>query len=189
MGRCPRMRSRRGSMRARARRRLRRREWHTRMRARWRLVQSVRPVWHLPVPWTIKVIVRPVGSERKTNDANSDHCAIVQYRNVRPLMGVQDIFGVHPAPAHPGIDIAPTVVAQAPEHGHRDPGLQDGDHRILAGGPGPDVDALGRVGKLGQRCHRNDGHDHDEAQYGEDFHCFGRSMGQMQPMPALMRSV
>ena len=83
----------------------------------WR--RSVDPALALRVPGTANIVLIPVAGNTVGQDADADHGAGAEDRNIRTLIGVNNVAAVDPTPARTRLHIAPAIVGHAALDGHR----------------------------------------------------------------------
>jgi hypothetical protein len=117
----------------------------------------MRPARLLVVPGPAAIIVAPVIANRKTEDRQAEHRAIVHQRDVATLVWRTEQRRKHPAAQIRRRDIAPLVVGDTAHHRHRYSGRQLRDDRVIGSRARAHVDAARReslrlrVGHDGQR--------------------------------------
>ena len=126
---------------------------------------AVTPVRHLLVPRPADVVILPVMADGEGDNADTDSGTVVDQGNMRPLVGIDDVTGIQPAPVWSGSDIAPAVIFDASQYAHCEAAGQDRHHRIILGGPGVQGNGLGGISRLGicrdgdeEHCGRKDQH-------------------------------
>ena len=82
----------------------------------WR---SVDPALTLRVPRPANIVLIPVTGNTVGQDADADHGAGADDRNIRTLIGVNNVAGVDPTPARTRLHIAPAIVGHAALDGDR----------------------------------------------------------------------
>jgi hypothetical protein len=119
--------------------------------------RSRHPVAALRIPGAPHVVVVPIVAHEKGSDADTEQGPVIDQGNVGALVRVDDVAGIDPAPVGAHHHIAPAVVAQTAFHRQGGPGPECGDHRILPGRSGPQVDFLGGISQHRLGRQRQDG--------------------------------
>ena len=131
--------------------RMRRRMMSTR-RETW--PWSVDPQLALWIPRAASIVAVPVVAHAERDDAQSDHCAVSQHRNIRSLIGINDVSGINPAAVRASHDVTPPVVAQTALHDNLHAGRQYCDHGIFDRWSRTKMHVLGCIGPLRVRKRR-----------------------------------
>jgi hypothetical protein len=118
---------------------------------------SSSPVAALGIPGAPHVIVVPIAAHEKGRDADTEQGPVIDQGNVGALVGVDDVARIDPAPVGANDHVAPAVVTQAAFHRQGSPRPDRGDHWILPGRSGPQVDLLGGISQHRLGRQRQDG--------------------------------
>lgn len=130
---------------------VRRRTMSTRREPRLRPVDPQLPLW---IPRAASIVAVPVVAHAVRDDAQSDHGAVSQHRNIRALVGINDVSSINPAAVRTSHDVTPSVVAQAPLHDDLHAGRQYRDHGIIHRRSRTKMHVLGGIGPLRVRNRR-----------------------------------
>jgi hypothetical protein len=116
-----------------------------RMGWRWRSVDPALSLW---VPGPANIMLIPVAGNTVGQDADADHGAGADDRNIRTLIRVNNVAGVDPTPARPHLHIAPAIVGHAALNGDRHTGQQNGNYRVFHPWPSAQIHLFGGIGQL-----------------------------------------
>ncbi|PBI82605.1 hypothetical protein BKP43_64670 [Variovorax boronicumulans] len=115
----------------------------------------VAPPAPVAVPGAVAVVVGPVAADHEAHDRHADDRAVGGQRHALLLVGVVEVPGPDPAPPAVGQHhVAPAVAAGAADHVDRLPRPEPCHQRVVARGPGAQVDRAAREGLLRRRRER-----------------------------------